>query len=765
MHKTLVVLPTTRAIRERFLQSSYTLDLPTYISASEFFKNLLFVKDLRCVDEDERILLLHRSSNFKEFADLRLDRNFLRFSRDIKGVVSLFSELSSEFKTLDDLASFDLYDEYTLHIEALKKLQANYQKLCLTHGVYDPIYLPSQGTFNTSFINNYDSLVFVLEGYMSGFEQSLLRRVSELIPTTLELKTTRFNRKMWFGQLDLREDNFYRIDLSSNTILEATPLKPNVNIKSYAFSSRYLQVAFIKQKIYEFVKKGYEPSKIAVVVSDEAFVDLLEDENLNLAMGRSYTTSHTYEVLDAYIKHANEHSQEAYHRLKRVGDERYAKFRDLYFGRFNKEAFLAFLLHFAGDEIFDEQVERFAKILSVIEPSSTKEAFGLLMLALASASIDDVGGGKIRVMGLLETRGVEFDAVIVVDFNDSFVAKPTNADLFINSYLRERTSLPTTQDRLGLQKHYYKRLFDSSCEVAISYTHDEKTLPSRLLKELRVPQASFSELSYESIIFSSKELNRLEDEQIVLEFDATSHSWSATKLKSFLECKRAFYYRYIAKLKDHQIPQDAMQDYEMGNLLHSVLKDVYAKWDRFETREDLFATISGALRSRKFSSEYDRFLVDLFALKLEAFYDSEMARFASGARVAFVEKSLESSFCGFMLEGQVDRIDEVYGTLEVLDYKSGKYPIYDEAKLGEASDFQLEFYYLLASRLGEVRRCGYYDLNSGEVVWEELLEQKLEVLKQKLAEIASQTKVDFAKCEDLQKCRFCAYKILCQRDV
>ena len=90
------------------------------------------------------------------------------------------------------------------------------------------------------------------------------------------------------------------------------------------------------------------------------------------------------------------------------------------------------------------------------------------MQRLSDIRIDDVGGGKVTVMGLLETRGVAFRGVIIVDFNEGYVPRISEKDLFLNSTIREHSGLPTGADRQDLQKHYYYQLIHAAEAVAIS---------------------------------------------------------------------------------------------------------------------------------------------------------------------------------------------------------------------------------------------------------------------------------------------------------
>ena len=127
------------------------------------------------------------------------------------------------------------------------------------------------------------------------------------------------------------------------------------------------------------------------------------------------------------------------------------------------------------------------------------------------------------------------------------------------------------------------------------------------------------------------------------------------------------------------------------------------------------------------------------------------------------EKSLTCNFAGATLGGQIDRIDRYDEKLYVLDYKSGKYPTYTPKTIEKATDFQLEFYYLLASTLGKVSGCGYYDLSSGKIADETLLHEKLERLQTHLTDMLEQKSFSFDKTDDESRCRFCEFVYLCGR--
>ncbi len=137
-------------------------------------------------------------------------------------------------------------------------------------------------------------------------------------------------------------------------------------------------------------------------------------------------------------------------------------------------------------EIFKEELYKFEALLNRLEKLEFQKAFRIFLSRLGSKSIDDVKGGKVTVMGVLESRGVSFEGVIVVDFNDEFVPKRNSKDIFLNSQIRALAKLPTKSDRENLQRYYYYKLFSQAKEVAISFIEDEQNFASRFLEELNI---------------------------------------------------------------------------------------------------------------------------------------------------------------------------------------------------------------------------------------------------------------------------------------
>jgi len=781
MDETLIVLPSSRAIREELLQSkSKNLFLPKYITMSEFVSKLCVVENFKSLDDDTRVLLLLEASDFNSFKDLKIERNFFTFTKNSTYIFKFFEELSAELYDISNLEKSDIYGKYEEHILILKELYKRYEDLCTSKKIIDKIFLPKLYKFNKTYIKTYKKTILKVDGYLTNFEFSLLNQCCKYSEVIIEFSTTKFNKKMQnkfleFG-IELQNDFLYKISFNSKKILSKTKITKNTNVTAKAFSEPLLQVAYIKQKIYEGLQKGYKAEKTAVILPDEKIADTLrvfdDKTNFNFAMGKTFTKTKIYEKLNSTCQMLDQASTENISRMKRFGDDTYLKLV-LHYHKKNKDFnIVEFLENYKKDfddkdelKIFDEELYGFSKIIPNMNSMSIKSTLSLFLQRLSKRSIDNVGGGKITVMGLLETRLINFDLVIIVDFSDENVPKRNDKDMFLNTDIRSLANLPTAKDRQNLQKHYYDLLLLRSKEVAISYVDSAQSSGSVFLKQLGInEQNGFEQSQYASILFKSSKNTQEKEDDIILPYSFKDTTLSNTKLKTFLECKRKYYFKYIKSINGFEIPKDMPKEYEIGNKVHKALLNLYTKKSSYDNVENLQKDLYRELDLICKNNEVEKYLMEIQKKRLEKFCQNEIKRFNEGWHVDMCEKKFECNFAGVRIGGFIDRIDKKENQLHILDYKTGSYKLYNKNNFSNATDFQLEFYYLLSANYGDIVACGFYDLKDGTIIQEPFLEEKLKILESNIKEITNLKEINFAKCEDTKNCIYCDYATMCQRN-
>jgi len=776
MNRECIVYPTARCIREAVASSSESF-IPHMMSMGEFLSRAYVAVGKVVPDEDLRLLAMHEACDFSGFMALNIERNFFSFIQNSEYLFRFFEELSSEQVSVETLQAVDVYGEYEEHIAILTRLRERYGEICAREGWADRIFNSSHTTIQHDFLRNYESITIVVEGYLSRYEIALLRECATHLEVILQYNTTAYNRKMTARLeemgFELIENREYHLSLSSIRIISDKPLSMNRAITCEVFHTRLAQIGFIKASVEAFVEEGIAPEKIAIILPDEDAAQMIKEfdteGNFNFAMGEPFSNSALYREIESITLFLDEMNVLNRERIRNIKSTTIEWFKVHYPQKFRLGDLEELILMFddadeGSLEIIRDEIQHISHLSHALEQMEFRSVLRIFMNRLRQRSIDDVRGGKVTVMGLLETRGVAFDGVVIIDFNEGYVPHKSEKDLFLNTKTREYAGLPSAHDRESLQKHYYAMVCNRAQKVAIGCVQNAESVPSRFLLQLGI-KSTPAAYRYEEVLFPTPHFNERHVGVIEGEYDFTAHPLSASGIKTFLSCKRSFYYRYIAHIREHELPRDLSQERDIGNELHSVLDKLYVDHDRYLEPSAIKDSISRLWEEKHSDDPLERYMKRLWIDKLEDFYTCEVSRFASGVRVLYREKEVSCEVEGIRLTGRIDRIDENGGKLEVIDYKSGKYPETDKEPKESDVDYQLSVYALLAGELGEVRACGYYDLGSGELKFERFLEAKIAKLREILAHVASQKQWSWEMCEDLSRCRHCPYTYLCHREV
>lgn len=777
----LLVLPTTRAIREYVNSSKKT---------NQFLDKTITIGDLlsrsitdgtgkRVCDKTLRIIFLKQAIEQSELDSLGFSSELSLFLKQSEYIFRFFNELANEYVEFDSLLEVDTYSLYEDHIEILKTIYKRYIQVLEKNNYTDTILLPKNYKINYDYLKEFDSITIKLEGYPSKFEFKVLEKIAKVIPLVMDITLNQFNKKnselFNFLEEDLKEDYYYSIDMTNQKILSAKECEfPKKEIEIYSSSSALEQIGFIKKKIVDMVSSGIDPEKIVLVVPDESIstnLELFDQEHyFNFAMGRSIKNSQIVKVVKLINKLSVDPEPKDIVKFQ-FFELSEKSFVEIFKNNWNKtldesifESIWTYLLEFESCSEILEKLEQLKISLSILLfgitdaiSITTKEFMKILNNQLGKISLDDTKGGKITVLGILETRAIEFDGVIVCDFNDEKIPKKSVKDKFLSTKIKELVDLPTLKDRENLQKYYYKMLFDRAKSISLSYVEDEASVMSRFIVQLFSNYKEYqSSNSYKSVLYTPQKLEPFHKE-IILEMDLSKQKWSATRLKTYLTCKRKYYFNYIAKIKEHQYSLKP-KAFEIGDIIHKALEK--AKFENNLTEE----FISTYFASHQKSNPYLTLELELWKRRLNTFIMLENLRKDNGITTQSVEESFEIKYQGVTLVGVIDRIDKLNdGSIEILDYKTSSNLKIDGPKNYEDSkDFQLEFYYL-AKRAENIRAVAYYDLYDLKIKNEMMLEKKLKLLDKYLSNLYT-VRVDFSCTEELSDCQFCSYKTICGRE-
>ncbi|EJB68430.1 ATP-dependent deoxyribonuclease AddB [Helicobacter pylori] len=766
----LFVFSSTRRLKHFYLEQGEGF-LPSAMSMGSFFEQAFYIPNQKKIPKSARQILM--IDTIKAIAKekksaleglLLFENSFLGYLESTSFLFDLFDELSSACIKLNELSFKDIYLDYEKHLEVLEMIYDRYVKKLEELGFYDKI-MQKKPTILKEFFEHFSSIEWHLDGFMSVFERQCLLEVAELVPITLHLSCDKYNQKfLEFLNLKLETDCDYSIDFKTQKILSQTFNDQKIEPKLYANSSYLKQSALVLQTTEEYLQENNDPNKMAIITPNADFLPFLKlldkNNNLNFAMGLGAKNSPYYTELVKILEDLE------------TSDPNLSgsALLDL------ENITLALLEQQSSKEkaplkeAHSQIMHQYHLLKGTLKNYSLKDLLHLYLQEFeANFRLDDSGGGKIRVMDTLETRGMQFDKVVIVDFNETCVPSLKDCDLFLNSALRKSLNLPTLLDKKNLQKHYYYQLFKNSKEVALSYIESETLKVSNMLLELDL---HIEPIKDAYTLFETSPIKEYQEEEIKATIPQ-NFSFSASSLNAFLTCKRRFYYHYIKRFKES--PKDESNS-AVGSLLHELLKEAYEK---DKTPHLLEERLIWLLEKRENVTPKER-LDTLVALKkIQAFYKKERERFNAEIIILDLEKSFETIIQGVIFKGCIDRIDKTADNeIILLDYKfksdlkldnmsktqrGGLSPI-EIAQI--STDYQMAIYAFALKNLGykEPIKAFFYDLRKGELLEEDelILQAKMDHLEFSLIPKLKQ-EIDFEKTLEVKDCEYCSFKDMCNR--
>ncbi|MGQ2896760.1 exonuclease [Helicobacter pylori] len=766
----LFVFSSTRRLKHFYLEQGEGF-LPNAMSMGSFFEQAFYIPNKKKIPNSARLILM--IDTIKAIAKekksileglLLFENSFLGYLESTSFLFDLFDELSSACIKLNELSSKDIYLDYEKHLEVLEMIYDRYIKKLEELGFYDKI-MQEKPTILKEFFEHFSSIEWHLDGFMSVFERQCLLEVAELVPITLHLSCDKYNQKfLEFLNLKLETDCDYSIDFKTQKILSQTFNDQKIEPKLYANSSYLKQGALVLQTIEKYLQKDNDPNKMAIITPNADFLPFLKlldkNNNLNFAMGLGAKNSPYYTEL-----------------VKILEDLQTSDFNLSGSALLDLENITLALLEQQSSkekvplkEVHSQIMHQYHLLKDTLKNYSLKDLLHLYLQEFeANFRLDDSSGGKIRVMDTLETRGMQFDKIVIVDFNETCVPSLKDCDLFLNSALRKSLNLPTLLDKKNLQKHYYYQLFKNSKEVALSYIESETSKASNMLLELNL---HIEPIKDAYTLFAPSPLKDYQEEEIKAAIPK-DFSFSASSLNAFLTCKRRFYYHYMKRFKES--PKDESNS-AVGSLLHELLKEAYEKDKNPYALEERLIQL---LETKGNITPKER-LDTLIALKkIQAFYLKEKERFKAKIKILDLEKSFETTIQGVAFKGRIDRIDKTADNeIILLDYKfksdlrldnmsktqrGGLSPI-EIAQI--STDYQMSIYAFALKNLGYKGpiKAFFYDLRKGELVEEDelILQAKMDHLEFSLIPKLKQ-EIDFEKTLEAKDCEYCSFKDMCNR--
>lgn len=319
----------------------------------------------------------------------------------------------------------------------------------------------------------------------------------------------------------------------------------------------------------------------------------------------------------------------------------------------------------------------------------------------------------LQVMGVLETRNIDFDNVLLLSCNEGNMPKGVNDASFIPYAIRKAHSLTTIDHKVAIYSYYFHRLLQRAQNITILYnsaTEDGHTGEmSRFMLQMLVESGH----KIERLSLQAGQMPNVLQPHAVEKTDSIMQQLmkldklSPTAINRYLRCQLLFFYNTVAGLKESDEETDDIDNRTFGNIFHKGSQLIYEQLmdANFTVSEnaikDFLADKSALQRivDRTFNEELFKVAnanqhpqynglqlinrgVIISYLKKLLQMDLSLTPFRILAMEKPVEQEVVFNVDGkahtLTIGGYVDRLDEVEEgngkVIRVVDYKTGRKP-------------------------------------------------------------------------------------------
>jgi ATP-dependent helicase/nuclease subunit B len=366
---------------------------------------------------------------------------------------------------------------------------------------------------------------------------------------------------------------------------------------------------------------------------------------------------------------------------------------------------------------FDEATAEFQGVIERSEPAMSLTTFrGLFNQHWLNKSVAYYGNPTdgLQIMGLLETRMLDFERIIVIGLNEGKMPPNNMIQTIIPMDLRRYFGMPTPAEKDALFAHHFYRLLPGVKECWITYNSAKDELrgvnePSRYIRQLEIELLKEnSAVKWHNYTFELPVQGNQPQMPRVVNTDAIREQLiaflakgvSASAFNKFLTCPLDFYYRYVLGLYESEEVEEELESSTFGSIVHNVLESLYKPFaekkmqvtefdiDRmlkdytlllheeftrhFDGKEDVFEKGRNLLSYKMAAYQIERFLKEERKM-LQQKPDKQLFILALEQEV---ETSIPYEWNGQQLQvklkGFIDRVDSWGNQLRVIDYKTGK---------------------------------------------------------------------------------------------
>ena len=198
----------------------------------------------------------------------------------------------------------------------------------------------------------------------------------------------------------------------------------------------------------------------------------------------------------------------------------------------------------------------------------------------------------IQIMGVLETRNLDFKHLLLLSCNEGNMPKGVNDSSFIPYAIRKAHGLTTIDNKVAIYSYYFHRLLQRAEDITIVYNNTTDNghtgEMSRFMLQMMVDgqqKIKHYNLLADNSPIAHKPKSVSKTGSIKEKLDGMK-SLSPSAINRYIKCPLMFFYQYVASIKEPDCEDDVVDNRMFGNIFHKSAQLIY---------DDIMSHINGRI--------------------------------------------------------------------------------------------------------------------------------------------------------------------------
>lgn len=346
------------------------------------------------------------------------------------------------------------------------------------------------------------------------------------------------------------------------------------------------------------------------------------------------------------------------------------------------------------------QLQNLHETFNYIQNLKTLQQFFKQLIQSESLSFQGEPLQGLQLMGVLETRVLDFENIIVTSVNEGVLPGNHQQTSFIPFDIKKQFGLPTYKEKDALFSYHFFRLLQRAKNIYILYNTEHDVFgsgeKSRFIKQLEMIRNDIKEeiISPKIVTVVSEQKKVSKTQEVLAELkELAKKGISPSALTNYLYNPFAFYKQKVLKIKEFDDVEETVAANTMGTVVHDTLEELYKPFEgrylsfsditvmQQKTKERVVFYFSKHFKSGDISTGKNRlifevanrFVINFLKQEKELLKNKEnKLKIIATEQTLATEVDINGLDFPIKIHGQVDRIDELNGVTRIIDYKTGK---------------------------------------------------------------------------------------------